>query len=117
MDDVNEFLFKYQPELLSYLDANIKTSSEGSDPLEFVEKVLISWSNFTKGRILGEPSSKERTFWFALYQLEELVEYPAENNIDPYEGFLMKKLAEARELLREWKGLPEDLYATRPGEL
>ena len=116
MEDVNEFIEHYRPKLLSYLDANLNDSSEQSGPLEFVDAVLNSWSNFAEGRLLGEPSPEERTFWFALYQLEDLVEYPATRQLDPYEGILMQNLAKVRELLRDGGILPEGLDASRPGE-
>jgi len=116
MEDVNEFIEQYRPKLLLHLDAKTKRSREQSGPLEFVEEVLNSWSKFAEGRSLREPSLQERTFWFALYQLEGLVEYPATEQLDPYEGILMQNLAEVRELLRDGGILPDGFYASRPGE-
>ena len=116
MDDVNEFIEHYRPKLLLYLDGKTNSSLKQSGPLEFVEEVLINWSKFFQGRELGEPSPQERTFWFALYQLEELVEYPAAEQLDPYEGILMQNLAEVREVLRDGGILPDGFYASRPGE-
>jgi hypothetical protein len=116
MDDINDFFEHHQPNLLYYLDAKPGRSPNEPGPLEFVEKVLDDWSDFAEGRQLREPSSRERTFWFALYQLEELVETPVTGKLDPYEGILMQNLAKVRELLREWHELPEGFHATRPGE-
>lgn len=116
MEDANEFIEHYRPILLSYLDAENNESAGQPGPLEFIDWVLDSWSKFAEGQILEEPSLQERTFWFALYQLEELVEYPAMENLDPYEGILMQNLAEVRELLRVGGILPDGFYATRPGE-
>jgi hypothetical protein len=65
---------------------------------------------------LEAPCLRERTFWFALYQFEDLVEYPAQGELDPYEGILLQNLAQVRELLRDWCELPDGFYATRPGE-
>lgn len=116
MEDANDFIEHYRPKLLFYLDAKKPAGEEQLGPLEFVEEILDSWSKFAAGRKLGEPSQLERTFWFALYEFENLVEVPASGQLDPYEGLLMQHLADARELLRNGKGLPDGLYATRPGE-
>ena len=116
MDDVKDFLEIFQPKLLRYLDGKIPSSPDESGPLEFVDEVLDAWSNFAKERKLANPSSHERTFWFSLYLLEELVENPGTGPIHPYERVLLQNLAISRELLREWGKLPDGLYATRPGE-
>ena len=116
MEDINEFIEHYRSKLLLYLDAKAINSPEQPEPLEFVEEVLDSWSKFVEGRILREPSQQERTFWFALYQFEDLVEFPTTEQLDPYEGILMQNLAEVRELLRNGGRLPDGFYASRPGE-
>ena len=116
MDDIDKFLEHYQPKLLSYLDSKTIDYSEEPGPIEFVEKVLDDWNRHFSGQVLRKPNSRERTFWFALYQLEDLVEYPVSRELDPYEGVLLENLAQVRELLREWCELPEGLNATRPGE-
>lgn len=116
MEDINEFIEHYRPKLLLYLDAKASKSPEQPEPLEFVEEVLDSWSKFAECRVLREPSQRERTFWFALYQFENLVESPATQQFDPYEGILMQNLAEVRELLRNGGRLPDGFYASRPGE-
>lgn len=116
MDEIDDFLKHYQQRLLLYLDATEKRSPYEQGPLEFVDEVLDAWARFTEKRQLVKASPHERTFWFSLYQLEELVENSVVGQLDPYEGLLMQKLAMARDLLREWKELPEGFYATRPGE-
>jgi len=116
MDDINDFLKRYRQRLIRHLDANEKLPTDEPGPLQFVDEVLDTWSKFSQERQLAKPSAKERTFWFSLYQLEELVENPVRGKIDPYEGILLQNLAMAREALRQWKKLPEGLYATRPGE-
>lgn len=116
MDEIDEFIEHYQPKLLCYLDAKLKSSSDEPGPPEFVEQVLDNWAKLAAGRKLRRPNQRERTFWFALYQFEELVEMPVSDQIDDYEGFLMQNLAEVRELLRDWSELPDGFYATRPGE-
>jgi hypothetical protein len=116
MDDLNDFYKRYRQRLLRYLDGTHKMKPSEPGPLEFVDEVLDAWSNFSQDRNLPETSAKERTFWFSLYQLEELVENPLQGQIDPYEKILMQNLAMAREALKQWKKLPEGLYATRPGE-
>jgi len=116
MDDINDFLKRYRQRLLRHLDTKEKLPLDEPGPLQFVDEVLDAWPKFSQNRQLAEPSAKERTFWFSLYQLEELVENPVRDQIDPYEGILMQNLAMAREALQQWKKLPEGLYATRPGE-
>lgn len=116
MDDINDFLKQYRPKLLRYIDSNVKLAPNEPGPLQFVDEVLDAWANYSQNRQFAEPSDRERTFWFSLYQLEELVENPVGDKIDPYEGILLQNLAKAREALKQWKKLPEGLYATRPGE-
>ena len=116
MEGTTQFIRRYRPMLLAYLDGVAPESTEEPGPLEFVEQVLEEWSRVSSGRNLEEPSPQERTFWFALYQLEELVENPRRDGLDPYEGVLMQNLAEIRELLRNRSGLPKGFFATRPGE-
>ena len=117
MEDAKEFIEHYRPILLTYLDAKNNESVGQPGPLEFFDEVLNSWSQFAEGRVLREPSQQERTFWFALYQLEELVEYPPMDRLDPYEAILMQNLAEVRELLRDGGILPDGFFASRPGEV
>lgn len=116
MEDAKEFTEHYRPILLTYLDAKSPKSAGQPGPLEFIDEVLNSWSQFAEGRVFKEPSKQERTFWFALYLLEELVEYPPTDHLDPYEGILIQNLAEVRELVRDGGILPDGLFASRPGE-
>ena len=116
MEDISDFLKRYRQRLLRYLDANEKAAIDEPGPLQFVDEVLYDWSKFSHNRQLAVPSAQERTFWFSLYQLEELVENPVNGQLDPYEAILMQNLSVAREALRQWKKLPDGLYATRPGE-
>jgi len=116
MDDINDFLQRYRQRLLRHLDANAKTPVGEPGPLQFVDEVLDAWFHLSQNRQLAQPSDKERTFWFSLYQLEELVENPMKGQLDPYEVILMQNLSLARDALRQWKRLPKGLYATRPGE-
>lgn len=100
--------------LLRYLDGTAPGSADELDALSYVESVLAEWQEvFGKSALTG-PSPEERTFWFALYQLEELVETSGPH-IDPYEKLLIEILVEGRELLRHRQPLPEQrLMATRP---
>jgi hypothetical protein len=89
-------------------------STKELDVLGYVESVLTAWQEVFGKSELTDPSPEERTFWFALYQLEELVENPCPH-IDPYEKHLMENLVEVRELLRHRRALPEHRFmATRP---
>lgn len=41
---------------------------------------------------------------------------PGQGQLLPYEGYLMKNLAEVADVLRDWKDLPDMYFASRPGE-
>jgi hypothetical protein len=114
MDDMRKYLEHHRCRLLRYLDGEAPATSDEPDAWAYIEIVLDEWHNrFSEGE-LPEPEPEERTFWFALYQLEELTELPSAGNPDPYETVLMKNLARVRELLRKRRPLPRDFIATRP---
>ncbi len=117
MDDVGEFLQIHRQKLLRYLDGKAPDAPDDAAPLDYVAQVLDEWSRLFAGRVLAVPCLRERAFWWALYQLENLVEEPPQRNIDPYEVVLLQNLAEVKEILRGWQELPEKYYATRPGEI
>jgi hypothetical protein len=99
--------------LQRYLDGTAPGSAEELDALGYVESVLTAWQELFGKSELTDPSAEERTFWFALYQVEELVE-TSDPHIDPYEKLLMENLVEVRELLRHRQSLPEYRFmATR----
>lgn len=112
--DHERFIEHQRLVLLRYLDGTAPGSAEELDSLSYVESVLAKWQEvFGKSALTG-PSPEERTFWFALYQLEELVE-TCDPHIDAYEKLLMEILVESRELLRHRQPLPgHRLMATRP---
>jgi hypothetical protein len=112
--DHEGFLDRHRPVLLRYLDGTAPTSKEEPDALGYVESVLTEWHELFDGSKIGNPTAEERTFWYALYQLEELAELPSPHS-DPYEELLMENLVEVRELLRNRQSLPEHRFmATRP---
>ncbi len=117
MDDVKKFLSYHRNRLLRYLDGIAPEGSEEADALKYIEEVLVEWSRLTDDAKRVPPDRVERTFWYALYSLEELVENPPSGGLDPFEAVLLKDLATARELLRQGNELPAGHYATRPGEL
>lgn len=108
------FIDRHRLNLLRYLDGTAPESAEEPDALAYVDSVLAAWQEvFGKSELAG-PSLEERTFWFALYQLEELVENSGPH-IDSYEKLLMENLVEVRELLRHRQPLPEHRFiASRP---
>ena len=116
MEDIVEFFEHYRPRLLLHLDGKADKSFAEPGSLEFVDEVLDRWEKFAQGRSLEMPASAERVFWYALYQLENLVEFQATGQPDPYEAILMQNLAQVREILRYGGDLPDEFYATRPGE-
>lgn len=116
MENSEDFFAHYRPRLLLHLDGKADKSSAEPGSLAFVDEVLDCWEKLSRGRSLEMPASPERVFWFALYQLEDLVEFPATGQPDPYEAILMQNLAQVREILRHGGDLPDEFYATRPGE-
>ena len=115
-DNIEMFVELHRQKLLRYLDGNAPSSPHEPGPLEYVDQVLDEWSRLCTGRTVVTSCPAERTFWYALYQLEELVENPVQGRFDSYECVLLENLAEVRELLRSRSALPEEFYATRPGE-
>lgn len=112
--DYERFIDHHRLVLLRYLDGTAPASAQELDALGYVESVLTAWQEAFGSADLEEPTAAERTFWFALYQLEELVETSG-RHIDPYEGFLMKNLIEARKMLRQGRALPAHRFmASRP---
>jgi hypothetical protein len=112
--DHERFIDRHRPVLLRYLDGTVPASAKQPDALGYVESVLTEWHELFDESELPDPDPVERTFWYALYQLEELAEMPAPH-IDPYEKLMMEYLVEVRELLRNRQPLPEHRFiATRP---
>lgn len=112
--DHERFVDRHRLVLLRYLEGTAPGSAEEPDALGYVESVLKAWQEVFGKSDLADPSPQERTFWFALYQLEELVEMSGPH-IDPYEKLLMESLVEVRELLLHRRALPEHRFmATRP---
>ncbi|MGH8223758.1 MAG: hypothetical protein ACREQZ_12375 [Woeseiaceae bacterium] len=113
-DRHQQFLDRHRPLLLRYLDGTAPASAEEPDALDYVDRVLTEWHELFGKAELADPSARERTFWYALFQLEELVELQGPD-IDPFEKVLLQNLAEVRELLRHRRPLPEHRFmATRP---
>lgn len=96
MDDVEEFLQDHRQKLLRYLDGKTPISLDDPGPADYVQQVLDESSRLFAGRMLDVACLRERTFWFSLYQLEDLVENPAQGKLDPYEAVLLQSLAEVR---------------------
>jgi hypothetical protein len=110
----DRFIDHQRPLLLRYIDGKAPGSVEDPDALGYVEGVLKAWQEAFGQAELTNPSPEERTFWFALYLLEELVELSGPH-VDPYEKILMENLNEVGELLRHCRPLPEHRFmATRP---
>lgn len=119
MDEVARFLQGHRATLLRYLDGKAPERPGEPDALAYVQGVLDEWMEQFCGRRLPEASRRERAFWFALYQLEELelAGVREAESVDPFEGMMMENLACVREVLRSGSDLPSQFYATRPGEL
>lgn len=108
------FLERHRPLLLRHLEGKPPVWGREAAALAYVESVLTEWEERFRDVALPEADAVERTFWFALYQLEELAEQPNARS-DPYVQYMMKGLLEVRELLRRNKPLPEWRFsASRP---
>ncbi len=112
--DHDRFVECHRLMLLRYLDGKAGRSDKELDALGYIDSVLAEWQEAFSNSELTGPSPEERTFWFALYLLEDLLEIPG-SNIDPYEKVMMENLIEVRELLRQRQSIEERGYmATRP---
>jgi hypothetical protein len=112
-----KFVELHRQSLLRYLDGTMPEKAGDLDALSYVEKVLTEWHEQFRHDEIAGPDQRERTFWYALYQLEELVESRSPH-LDPYEAILMRNLVEVRELLRNRQPLPGHRFmATRPDGL
>ncbi len=99
---------------MSYLDGTLPANAEQKNVLDYIESVLTEWEEQFRHDEIAVPDPRERTFWYALYQLEDLAETSGPH-MDPYEAFLMQNLVEVRGLLRNRQALPLHRFmATRP---
>lgn len=113
-DRHQQFIDHHRQVLLRYLDGRMPATAEEPHALSYVESVMTEWNERFRHDEIADPDPRERTFWYALYQLEELAELRGPQ-IDPYEKILMQTLVEVRELLRNRQPLPEHRFmATRP---
>lgn len=116
MESISEFIYRNREQLLRYMDGKAPATHQDPAPLEFVDAVVAEWSSLFGGKQIQAPTQRERTFWFALYLFEEMQEVPAEHRSDPWVKIQRKNLERIRELLRNNAELPQQFYATRPGE-
>jgi hypothetical protein len=109
-----DFLERHRPLLLRQLEGEVPVWGREAEALAYVDAVLAEWHERFDAAALPAAGGAEQTFWFALYQLEELAERPDARN-DPYVQYMMETLVEVRELLRRNRPLPDGRYiATRP---
>ena len=112
--DHERFIDRHRLMLLRYLDGTAGRSGKEIDALGYIDSVLAEWQEAFSNSELTGPSPEERTFWFAFYLLEDLVENPG-SKVDPYEKVMMENLIEVRELLRCRQSIAEHGYmAIRP---
>jgi hypothetical protein len=118
MDELDRFLDCYREPLLDYLGgmsslAKLRSGSR-PDPRCFIDTVLDAWERLPRRVRLSPVRPGERTFWYALYTMEDLLEIPRTERLDPFEGMLLKNLAQARQLLESRDELPHGQFASRP---
>jgi hypothetical protein len=116
LNDIKSFLTAQQSKLLTHADQVVSGTANKSTLLEFVYSVLDEWSDFAAGRNLQQPDRKERTFWYALYTLEEIAEFPVLATPDPFMELITDNLVRVAVVLSNWGELPMEFFATRPGE-
>jgi len=118
MDELDMFFDCYREPLLEHLAGTVcgakAPSASHADPRFFIETVLDAWERLPRKVRLSRVRRGERTFWYALYTMEDLLEIPSSERLDPYEGILLKNLAKARELLELRAELPDGQFASRP---
>lgn len=108
------FLERHRSLLLRQLEDKAPARGRECEALEYVDSVLTEWHERFGDAALPTTDAVERTFWYALYQLEELAARPDARS-DPYVQHMMEVLTEVRELLRHNQPLPECRFiATRP---
>jgi hypothetical protein len=118
MDELDNFLRRYRDELLGRLNGvesgKLRTSG-APDSLQFVDEVIEAWEQLPVKARRSRVRPGERTFWYTLYKMEELAEFPsASEQLHPFEAMLLKELLLARQWLEARAELPQGRYASRP---
>jgi len=116
LNEIDKFLNTQQSKLLTHIGEVFSGKTTRSGTLEFVDQVLDDWSDFAAGRNLRQPDRRERTFWYALYILEEIAEFPPQRKPDPFMEMIKQNLVRVAVVLRNRGELPMEFFATRPGE-
>jgi hypothetical protein len=117
LDDIDRFHMRHRVLLLRYLDGKAPASPAEPDAQRYVAQVLDEWSRLCARRRPRRARPSERTFWYALYQLDVLTEAPVANGrVEPFDGPMLEDLARVRELLRAGRALPDGWFASCPGE-
>ena len=104
-----EFLKRRGKELIALIRNDEREPETG---LGFVDDVLDEWTERFGETRLSRPTSVERSFWFALYLLEEIDETPGKNCT--YSEKQKSDLQLMAVVLRNNAALPEGCWATRP---
>ncbi|RUO28803.1 hypothetical protein CWE12_10850 [Aliidiomarina sedimenti] len=114
MDDYQCFMNEQRLRLLTLLDASYHPQGGYQSVLAELNRLCEDWCDRFAGMTLPTCSGEERTFWFALIQLEELlVSYGYALRSD-WEDIQLNVLNEVRELLRAGLPLREGYFASRP---
>ena len=116
MDDIDQFLQTLHARLLPLLEQVTIKDPVPENSSQVVEEILEDWQRFAQGRKLRVPMLRERTFWFALYQLEQLASLHREGVVLPFQDSMQASLITITGLLKARDDLPEGYFATRPGE-
>ena len=114
---ITSFIQRYHGALVSHVEAVVVAQHSPRTVQRFVESVLLEYERLSYDARHEDITDVERTFWFALYQVESLVDPCASEGLrDPYEQILVNDLEAVLPVLICKGPLPERFFATRPGE-
>ena len=115
MDNDNSYkgyLKRHQAALVNLIRDGTRSSETG---IAFVEQVLNEWSEHFAQLPLEEATLEERSFWYALYLMEQVAEDAAYGAPEcRYISEMKAELLEMATLLEDSSDIPEGCWATRP---
>lgn len=114
MEDYQIFMAQQREHLLKLMDNEYLPGQQYQQELEELERVCELWSYHFSDMPLPPCSAQERTFWFALMQLEELLTSYGYALRSEWETILQRAVEDVRERLRAQQPLQDGYFACRP---